>query len=107
MQIALKKTVVDVSLSTLSSIGNENKTFRKKKSRLTLVLTEEYRRKRYKFCSLKVDEELMMYLSNYDVVHINEKWVYITKEGEVFWATNKEDLAYRASKAKGLCLWLH
>ena len=64
------------------------------------MLTEEHRRKRFEFCSLKVNEELMTYSSNYDVVHINEKWFYTTEEGEAYWATAEEDMAYIASKSK-------
>ena len=100
MQVALKRKGVDVSLSTLSSIGKECRTIRKKKSRLKPMLTEEHRRKIFKFCSLKVNEKLMTYSSNYDVVHIDEKWFYMTEEGEAYWATAEEDMAYRASKSK-------
>lgn len=73
------------------------------------MLTEEYRRKRCKFCFLKVDEELMMNLPNYDVVHINEKWFYMTKEGDANLDTGEEDLAYRESKSKGFIkkIYLH
>ena len=48
------------------------------------MLTEEHRRKGFNFCSLKVDEELMTYSLNYDVVHIDEKWFYMTEEGQPY-----------------------
>ena len=64
------------------------------------MLIEEHRRKRFEFCSLKVSEKLMTYSSNYDVVHIDEKWFYMIKEGEAYWATAEEYMAYRASKSK-------
>ena len=111
MQVALKRKGVDVSLSTLSSIGKKCKTIWKKKLRLKPMLAEEHRRERFEFCSLNVNEELMTYPFSYDVVHINEKWFYTTEEGEAYWATAEEDMAYRASKSKrfikNVCLWLH
>ena len=66
MYVALKKKGVGVSLSTLSCIGKEKKSFRKKKSRLKPMLTKEHRQKRFLFCSLKVDDKTKTYSSNYD-----------------------------------------
>ena len=42
----------------------------------------------------------MTYDMNYDIVHIDEKWFYLTKSGELYWVTDSEDIAYRASKSK-------
>ena len=39
-------------------------------------------------------------MSNCDTVHIDDKWFYVTSEGEAYWLTDEEDVEYCASKSK-------
>ena len=64
-----------------------------KKIRLKPMLTKKYIKNRIEFCISKVDKNTGVTVSNYDTMHIDEKWVYVTFfEGETYWLTDEEDV---------------
>ena len=39
-------------------------------------------------------------MDNYNVVHIDEKWFFITEEGTSYWVSPGEEVKYRPSASK-------
>ena len=95
-----------MSVSTLHRCLKEKK-FRRHSNALKPTLTEENKKTRVRYClsmlkpSIASLHEKQLFKSAYNIVHIDEKWFYRTRESQWFYLTNEEPDPERHCKNKG------
>ena len=64
------------------------------------TLTEENKMKRAEFCQAHVNAQTRLFDDMEDVIHVDEKWFYITQTARKFYLLNDEPDPYRTTKSK-------
>lgn len=65
--------------------------FRKHSSAFKTKLTPAARERRLKFCMSRIDPLNLCFRNQYDEVHVDEKWFFVSKEGQTYYLANHED----------------
>jgi hypothetical protein len=90
---------VGLNKSTLYNLV-KRKEIRIHTSTLKPVLTDANKKQRVDFCTRLIDKQTMTFSSMMDVIHIDEKWFYISKNTRRIFLTPDEREPYRATKSK-------
>lgn len=94
---------MDVSKSTLIRWKKRGE-IKRHTNPLKPILKDENKRARLQFCMTMLDKETLphdpSFINMYNVVHIDEKWFYMTKKSETYYLVPEEDEPLRACKSK-------
>lgn len=68
------------------------------------LLKEENKKARLRFCLSMIEKDSLprepKFIDMYNIIHIDEKWFYLTKKSETYYLVSDEDVPYRACKSK-------
>ena len=90
---------VNVPITSLHRMFKKGKVFRVN-STLKPLLTEQNRRARIQHCLSMVDQETGQFDPMYNVVHVDEKWFFLTKEKRKFYHVEGESSHQRSVRSK-------
>lgn len=95
---------LDMPKTTLFRGMQEHQVFRRHTSSLKPSLREDNKMARIAYCmdSVKRDPNGTLYYDpSYDVVHVDEKWFFLTEEGKQIYLAEGEKIPERETKNKG------